>query len=204
MDEHQYTGSKIKNQFTAYIFAQIRGARQNYIRKMLRVSGNEVLEADLSTEEAGIPLEEKLDMEYREEILMKEAYGGYPNWTEMKDRKLVDAIMLLSEEQVHGLTGKFVADLILQVLSYVAQIERDNNKQRQKEGIQIAKENGVKFGRPKIEIPEKFETVYWLWKENKINKTEAAKQLETNRTTFGRWIVRYEEGNEDIDDSKAG
>lgn len=99
MDEHQYTGSKIKNQFTAYIFAQIRGARQNYIRKMLRVSGNEVLEADLSTEEAGIPLEEKLDMEYREEILMKEAYGGYPDWTEMKDRKLVDAIMLLSEEE---------------------------------------------------------------------------------------------------------
>ena len=57
------------------------------------------MEADLSTEEAGIPLEEKLDMEYREEILMKEAYGGYPNWTEMKDRKLVDAIMLLSEEE---------------------------------------------------------------------------------------------------------
>lgn len=130
-------------------------------------------------------------------------------WRYLTKEKKVDIVvldfpLLDTRQQVHGLTGKFVADLILQVLSYVAQIERDNNKQRQKEGIQIAKENGVKFGRPKIEIPEKFETVYWLWKENKINKTEAAKQLETNRTTFGRWIVRYEEGNEDIDDSKAG
>lgn len=99
MDEHQYTGSKIKNQFTAYILAQVRGARQNYLRKTLRVSGNEVLEADFSMEEAGIPLEDKLDMEYREEILMKEAAGCYPDWNEMKDRRLADAIMLLSENE---------------------------------------------------------------------------------------------------------
>lgn len=130
-------------------------------------------------------------------------------WRYLTKEKKVDIVvldfpLLDTRKQVNGLTGKFVADLILQILSYVAQMERENIKQRQTEGIRIAKENGVKFGRPKIEIPEKFESVYWLWKENKISKTEAAKRLETNRTTFGRWIERYEEENDDRADSKAG
>ena len=53
MDEFTYTGSKIKNQFTAYLLAQIRGARQNYLRKMLRISSNEMLAEDLTVEEIG-------------------------------------------------------------------------------------------------------------------------------------------------------
>ncbi len=99
MDEFTYTGSKIKNQFTAYLLAQIRGARQNYLRKMLRISSNEMLAEDLTVEEIGISVEESLEMEHREELLMREADGCYPEWDEMKDQKLVEALLLLREDE---------------------------------------------------------------------------------------------------------
>ncbi len=60
MDEHTYTGSKIKNQFTAYILAQIRGTRQNYLRKMLRINSNEMPAENLIMEENSILVEESL------------------------------------------------------------------------------------------------------------------------------------------------
>ncbi|MGN0482743.1 MAG: sigma-70 family RNA polymerase sigma factor [Lachnospiraceae bacterium] len=99
MDEHRYTGSKIKNQFTAYISAQIWGARQNYLRKMLRISSNEMMIENLTMEKTSISVEESLEMEYREEMLMKEANGFYPKWDEMKDQKLVEALLLLREDE---------------------------------------------------------------------------------------------------------
>ena len=99
LDEFTYTGSKIKNQFTAYLLAQIRGARQNYLRKMLRISSNEMLAEDLTVEEIGISVEESLEMEHREELLMREADGCYPEWDEMKDQKLVEALLLLREDE---------------------------------------------------------------------------------------------------------
>ena len=99
MDEFTYTGSKIKNQFTAYLLAQIRGARQNYLRKMLRISSNEMLAEDLTVEEIGISVEESLEMEHREELLMREADECYPEWDEMKDQKLVEALLLLREDE---------------------------------------------------------------------------------------------------------
>lgn len=99
MDKHTYTGSKIKNQFTAYISAQIRGARQNYLRKMLRISSNEIPAENLPMEVTGISVEERLEMEYREELLIKEVNGCYPEWDEMKDQKLVEALLLLREDE---------------------------------------------------------------------------------------------------------
>ena len=77
---------------------------------------------------------------------------------------VLDFPLLDTRHQVNGLTGKFIADLVLQILSYVAQIERENIKQRQAEGIQLAKEKGVKFGRPKIALPENFEEITFLLK----------------------------------------
>ena len=70
---------------------------------------------------------------------------------------VLDFPLLDTRNQVNGVTGKFIADLVLQILSYVAQIERENTKQRQAEGIRIAKEKGVQFGRPKHDFPEQFE-----------------------------------------------
>lgn len=104
---------------------------------------------------------------------------------------VLDFPLLDTRHQINGLTGKFIADLVLQVLSYVAQIERENIKQRQAEGIQVAKDKGVKFGRPQLAIPDNFDEVYSQWNEDKISKREAARLLGTNHTTFSRWIKRY-------------
>lgn len=69
------------------------------------------------------------------------------------DVSVLDFPLLDTKNKINGLTGKFIADLVLQILSYVAQIERENIRQRQAEGIRIAKEKGVKFGRPVMDIP---------------------------------------------------
>lgn len=70
------------------------------------------------------------------------------------DASVLNFPLLDTKNKINGLTGKFIADLVLQILSYVAQIERENIRQRQAEGIRIAKEKGVKFGRPVMDIPE--------------------------------------------------
>ena len=90
-------------------------------------------------------------------------------------------------------TGKFIADLVLQILSYVAQIERENTKQRQAEGIRIAKEKGVQFGRPKHDFPEQFEEIYQLWETGEISMREGGRRLNTHHTTFARRIARYQQ-----------
>ena len=106
-------------------------------------------------------------------------------WRYLVKKKEVEIIVL-------DFTGKFIADLVLQVLSYVAQIERENTKQRQAEGIKAAKEKGVRFGRPQLPYPENFEEIYLCYKEKQISKRECARRLSTNHTTFSNWLNRYE------------
>ena len=106
--------------------------------------------------------------------------------TRVKDIELIvlDFPLLDTRNQVNGVTGKFIADLVLQILSYVAQIERENTKQRQAEGIRIAKEKGVQFGRPKHDSPEQFEEIYQLWETGKISMREGGRRLNTHHTTI--------------------
>lgn len=118
-------------------------------------------------------------------------------WRYLTKKKKIDIVvldfpLLDTRQQIHGLTGKFIADLVLQIMSYVAQIERENTKQRQREGIQLAKERGVQFGRPEAKIPDGFEQMYCLWKKQEISKREASRRLKTSHTMFSRWIERYE------------
>lgn len=105
---------------------------------------------------------------------------------------VLDFPLLDTRNQVNGITGKFIADLVLQILSYAAQIERENTKQRQAEGIRIAKEKGIRLGRPPLPVPKEFEEIYQLWKENKISKRKGALLLHTNHNTFSNWIKKYE------------
>lgn len=92
------------------------------------------------------------------------------------------------------LTGVFISDLVLQILSYVAQTERELIKKRQAEGIAVAKAKGVNFGRPPKKIPKEFDRIYALWKEEKISGRESAKQLGTTHNTFFKWVRLAEEG----------
>lgn len=131
---------------------------------------------------------DRLGRDY-EEILEQ---WRYLTKTRDVDIIVLDMELLDTRKKVNGVTGKFIADLTLQILSYVAQVERDNTKQRQAEGIRIAKESGVKFGRPLIEMPENFDEIFLLWKAKAISKREGARRLNTNHTTFSRWIKRYQ------------
>ena len=91
---------------------------------------------------------------------------------------------LLDTRNNKDLLGTFISDLVLQILSYVAEQERSFIKQRQKEGIDSAKSNGVKFGRPKIEKPSNYDDVIKLWKNKKIKSKEAMELLGLKPNTF--------------------
>jgi len=91
---------------------------------------------------------------------------------------------LLDTRQKKDLLGTFINDLILGLLSYVAQTEREKIKIRQRQGIDIALANGVKFGRPKVQRPDNYNEVIELWKDKKITAREAMKQLNLKPNTF--------------------
>lgn len=120
-------------------------------------------------------------------------------WRVLTKNKGVDIIvldfpLLDTRNQINGITGKFIADMVLQVLSYVAQVERENTRQRQAEGIRVAKEKGIKFGRPHLPVPDNFEEVYMWYKQKKFSKRECARRLHTNHVTFTNWINKHEMG----------
>ena len=95
---------------------------------------------------------------------------------------------LLDTRRNRDLTGTLIADIVLQLLSYVAQTERENIHQRQKEGIAAAKLRGVKFGRPRKDVPERFWQLKEDWEDQKITSREAARQLSIAQDTFLRWV----------------
>lgn len=99
---------------------------------------------------------------------------------------------LLNTKQNRDLTGTLIADIVLQLLSYVAQTEREFIRQRQAEGIAAAKQQGVKFGRRPKEKPAEYENVKKLWEENRISARTAGKKLGITHSTFLRWV---NEGN---------
>lgn len=105
---------------------------------------------------------------------------------------------LLDTTKNKQLLGTFISDLILQVLSYVAENERINIRQRQAEGIAIAKSKGKKFGGPTIEIPKDFETQYNLWRSGKQSAKATMTNLGLKRTSFYKLTRIYEHNNESL------
>lgn len=104
------------------------------------------------------------------------------------DIVVLDMPLLDTRQTGKDLTGTFVAELVLQILSYVAQTERENIMQRQKEGIRAAKLRGVRFGRPRKPLPEAFWPLKKEWEEGKITSREAAGRLGIAQDTFLRWV----------------
>jgi len=103
------------------------------------------------------------------------------------DIRVLDMPLLSTTGTHEDLTSKFIADLVLQILSYVAQTERESIKERQREGIAAAKRRGVVFGRPRKQVPEDFFDVKALWESGKISSRQAAAQLGISQETFLRW-----------------
>ena len=94
---------------------------------------------------------------------------------------------LLDTRKNRDLMGTLIADIVLQLLSYVAETERDFMLQRQKEGIQAAKARGVKFGREAMKRPKEYEEVYKKWKNGELSARSAAKLLSVSPNTFLKW-----------------
>ena len=113
-------------------------------------------------------------------------------WRIITKEKRVDIVVLdmplLDTRKNKDLTGTLIADIVLQLLSYVAQTERDFIRQRQKEGIAAAKARGMQFGRPKIRIPKEFEQIRKQWQNGEFASREAAKRLHVSQDTFLRWV----------------
>ena len=94
-----------------------------------------------------------------------------------------------------NLMGTFIAGLVLQILSFVAQNERENIRKRQAQGIAVAKAKGVKFGRPPLPIPENFYQMHKDWRAGKITIEEAAKACNMCPKTFYSKAVKYEKSS---------
>lgn len=98
---------------------------------------------------------------------------------------------LLDTRQGKDLMGTFIADLVLQILSFVAQNERENIRKRQLEGIAAAKASGVRFGRPKRPMPTDFDVLIKMWEKKNIPLSEVLKQCEISESTFYRRLREY-------------
>lgn len=108
-----------------------------------------------------------------------------------KEKQVVIVVLdmpLLDTRQNRDLTGTLIADIVLQLLSYVAQTEREFIRQRQAEGIAAAKAQGVQFGRRPMLRPEAFDSLKAQWQNDEISARMAAKQLGITHSTFLRWV----------------
>lgn len=119
-------------------------------------------------------------------------------WLELIKVKQIDITVLdmplLDTTKYKDLNGieTLISDLILQLLSYMAEDERKRIRERQEEGIRTAIQKGVKFGRKKFEIDDTFKAVYPEWKQNKITAVEAMKRVGMKSNTFYRRVKEYE------------
>ncbi len=109
-------------------------------------------------------------------------------WRILTKEKGIDIVVLdmplLDTRRGKDLMGTFLSDIVLQVLSFVAENERTNIKQRQAEGIAAAKAKGVKFGRPPLPLPDNFYAVHKAWRNKKLTLTEAASACDMPVGTF--------------------
>ena len=119
-------------------------------------------------------------------------------WRIITKEKRADIVVLdmplLDTRQGRDLTGTLIADIVLQLLSYIAQTEREFIRQRQAEGIAAAKARGVQFGRHPREKPENYKAVLAQWQEGAITAHRAALFLGVDRKTFLKWVGQVAQG----------
>ena len=116
-------------------------------------------------------------------------------WRYLTREKEVDIAVidmpLLDTRRGKDLMGTFLADIVLQILSFVAQNERENIRKRQAQGIAAAKANGMKFGRPTLDMPKDFNLIVEKWENGFIRISEAAERCGMSEATFYRRLREY-------------
>ena len=175
---------------TAYGYARVSTREQNEVRQIIALKGVKVTEENIYIDKQSGQNFERLGRNY-EEVLEQ--------WRILTKDKGVDIVVLdmplLDTRREKNLLGTFIADLVLQLLSFMADSERMNIRSRQQEGIEAAKQRGVQFGRPAKPLPENFAQVYRRWVAKEISAEEAAKVCNLTTATFYR-RARMQRGGE--------
>ena len=104
------------------------------------------------------------------------------------DIMVIDMPLLDTRTKCENLVGKFISDIVLQILSFVAQNERETMKLRQAEGIKTAKARGIRFGRPRINLPTNYKKIAIQYLNREITNTKACEILGMTRGTFYRYM----------------
>jgi len=125
----------------------------------------------------------------KEEILQE--------WNDLTKNIEADIVVmdmpLLDTTQYKDSMGTFIADLVLQILSWMAEEERERIRKRQREGIDLALQNGVQFGRPKVLLSEEFKEVYRKWKARELTAVKAMQEAGVKKTSFYKLVKALEE-----------
>ncbi len=187
-----------------YGYIRVSSTDQNEDRQLIALRGCEVPEQNLYVDkQSGKDFERPeyrrmLRRLKRDDLLYVKSidrlgrnYGEIlEQWRLLTKEKGVDIVVLdmplLDTRSGKDLMGTFIADLVLQILSFVAENERENIRQRQAEGIAAAKARGVPFGRPALPLPENFEQVVAKWRNKEIDFSSALEQTGLCRATFYR------------------
>ena len=152
--------------------------RQNYLRLRRRLKEGDLL------------VVKSIDRLGRNYSMILEEWG-YITKTAKCDVVVLDMNLLDTRARESDLMGKFIADLVLQILSFVAENERMSIRERQAEGIRIAKEKGVKFGRPQAELAESVPEAFALFLAKELTRAEALQKTHLKRTTFYKYYNRF-------------
>ncbi|MED2973218.1 recombinase family protein [Fictibacillus sp. B-59209] len=117
-------------------------------------------------------------------------------WNDITKKIQADIIVLdmplLDTTKYKDSLGTFIADLVLQILSWMAEEERERIRKRQREGIDVAIKKGVSFGRPKVQISSEFEQIYYRWKKGELSAVNAMQEIGLKKTTFYKLVREYE------------
>ena len=111
------------------------------------------------------------------------------------DILVIDMPLLDTRNEANNLVGKFISDIVLQILSFVAETERDNIKKRQAEGIKLAKARGVHMGRPKYQLPKNFNEVCNKYISNQISLEESLSLTNMKKSTFLKYYSNFKINN---------
>ncbi len=199
-----------KNEVTAYAYVRVSTKEQNEDRQLISIGEMGVLDNNIYTDrQSGKDFErpeykklvrkmKKDDLLYIKSIdRLGRNYNEILNeWQMLTKEKGVDIVVLdmplLDTRRGKDLMGTFLSDIVLQVLSFVAENERENIRKRQAEGIAAAKSKGISFGRKLSPLPQNFYPVYTRWKNGEITGTAAAEECGMPLSTFRYRAKKFE------------
>ena len=196
---------------TMYGYARVSTKEQREDRQLIAFSGMQLPEENIyvdkqSGKDFERPMYKRMVRKMKEDDLLyiksidrlgRNYEEILEQWRLLTKEKKVDIVVLdmplLDTRRGKDLMGTFLSDVVLQVLSFVAENERKNIRDRQKEGIEAAKMRGVRFGRPENPLPENFEQLRTRWLSGEISGKRAAEMCGMPLTTFRRRSVKQVE-----------